>query len=157
MTEAITNSGPRPDRLGLMEGIFERSQANDSVVPVIGIKTGVGVLVTVAGVSLGFAEPDGSEDQNDEKSTPDKPADSTTLLKNCIEANTGGDVQKVALYLANLVGTKVSVNKLVEEFGRSRVKTHYILETIRDSAIFNNWPFLLVYSANAGAGFFPRK
>jgi|GEM_PF-2685059 len=160
MTEVSREISGAPDTLGDLASTPK--PVHFDAVPVIGVQTRMGVIVTISGVSLGIAEPDGSEYLTDgtdvaAQTSVDKPMTDYELLINGIKSNTGGDVQEVALYLAEHTETRMTATVLGQRFGTSRTKMARILETIRERSVLNHWPFLLKFSHSHGAHFVSRK
>jgi len=160
MTEVSREISGSSDTLG--DVASNPIPAHFDAVPVIGVQTRMGVVVTISGVSLGIAEPDGSEyltGETDVSLQPsvDKPMTDYELLINGIKSNTGGEVQKVALYLAEQNGTRMTATVLGQKFETSRAQMARILETIRERSVLNNWPSLLSFSQGHGACFVSRK
>lgn len=147
MAEAMSN-------IKLAERLSGRPLTDEGMVRIVGVQTKVGILVTINSQALGLAEEDGSEWDLPVAVEKDDPS---TLLKHVIAVETAGNTQKVALYLAERAGTKVSVDHLAAEFRLTKPSINLILQTIRDRAQTNNWPLLISYSYQSGAGFLTRK
>ena len=165
MTEAAINHHrqPEPIKSGRLERF--RLLEPDGVVSIMGVRTGIGLLVTVNGCTIGLVEPDGSEEVVVEKAVSadecknmdEKPVDEISRLKDIILAQTRGDTQKIALYLAEQRGIKVKLSELAKIFKISTREISLILKTISDRAQRNDWPFLISFSQSAGVSFTTRK
>lgn len=130
----------------------EQPPVYDNVVKVLGIKTGVGILVTVAGIPIGVAGPDGSEEIEEVNDTNE-----VATLKDLIRKDTSGNTQKVALYLAEHVGKKFTSAKLTETLEIPNKEMILILMTLSERAHARQWPVTLGYSRNFASGFTARK